>query len=206
MALALRDRLAAQAERAFMLAALTQLTPIELRVLGILWHLAGAWGHSTPQGVILPLKLTHEAIGRLAGAQRPTVTLGLGALAREGTVERRRDGSWLLRHGSQAALRPAGALRPEPAPARLDQAPAPATPAWTRSSSPPSYGSADLLELQALLAEMRESARPRRRQLDHLIAECRDTVSRGKELRERVAADRQRLAEQRRRSRESDAV
>jgi hypothetical protein len=197
IAMALRDRIAMQGERALMLAALTQLTPIELRVLGILWHLAGIWGHTTPQGIVLPLKLTHEAVGRLAGAQRPTVTLGLGALARDGAVERRRDGSWLLRHGSQAALRPAGPLRHEPAPTHVE---APVTPSDAPAAAfpPASYGADDLRELKELLDELRQSAAPRRQQLERLISDCRATVEHGHALRERVSADRERLAELRR--------
>lgn len=54
----------------------------------MLWHLADRWGRVTPDGVIVPLKLTHEALGRLVGAQRPTVTLALGELVASGRVTR----------------------------------------------------------------------------------------------------------------------
>jgi hypothetical protein len=50
----------------------------------------------TPDGVVLPLLLTHELLGQLAGARRPAVTTALGALQEEGSVARRRDGTWLL--------------------------------------------------------------------------------------------------------------
>jgi hypothetical protein len=42
------------------------------------------------------LRLTHELIGQLVGAKRPTVSLALRELDERGTVYRRSDGSWLL--------------------------------------------------------------------------------------------------------------
>ena len=46
--------------------------------------------------MILPLKLTHELLGQLVGAKRPTVSLAIKELERRGTVHRRTDGAWLL--------------------------------------------------------------------------------------------------------------
>jgi hypothetical protein len=50
----------------------------------------------TSTGVVISLGLTHEALGRLIGAQRPTVTLALRSLGERGAVERRKDRSWLV--------------------------------------------------------------------------------------------------------------
>jgi len=59
--------------------------------------LAERWGMVTPQGRIIRLPLTHETLGSLIGARRPTVSLALGDLAERGEVVRQ-DGGWLLRH------------------------------------------------------------------------------------------------------------
>jgi hypothetical protein len=82
-----------------------------------MWHLAERWGRMTPAGVSVPLGLTHETIGRLVGARRPTVSLALKQLAASGTITRREDGAWLLEDDSARALAPDG-----PAPRRPDVA------------------------------------------------------------------------------------
>jgi CRP/FNR family cyclic AMP-dependent transcriptional regulator len=74
----------------------TQLKRIDDRVLAMLWHLAERWGHVTPDCVVIELSLTHRALGRLVGAQRPSVTTALGMLARRGALDRSPDGSWRL--------------------------------------------------------------------------------------------------------------
>lgn len=68
---------------------------IDVRLLVLFWHLAERWGRVTREGIVLPLPFTHRLLGRLVGAQRPTVTTALGQLA-EREVVRRRDGAWLL--------------------------------------------------------------------------------------------------------------
>ena len=73
----------------------------------------------TPSGVVVPLSLTHELLGRLVGARRPTVSLALKALIDRGALVRRQDRSWLL-------LEPA----PDLAPRREPEG----SPATTRST------------------------------------------------------------------------
>jgi hypothetical protein len=51
----------------------------------------------TPGGLVVPLQFTHEALGRLIGARRPTVSLALKELSSAGLLSRRDDGAWLLR-------------------------------------------------------------------------------------------------------------
>lgn len=75
--------------------ALCQLPRVEDRLLGILWLLAESWGRVTSAGTVLPLHFTHEALGAMVGARRPTVTLALGELADRGAVIQR-EGGWLL--------------------------------------------------------------------------------------------------------------
>jgi len=74
---------------------ISNLTRVDERVVTVMWHLADRWGHVTPEGVVVPVPLTHEMIGRLVGAHRPSVTSALGELGRDGVLERREDG-WLL--------------------------------------------------------------------------------------------------------------
>ena len=102
------ERLVEQDERLAVHLAIAQLPRVEQRVLGMLWLLADRWGRVTPQGVLVPVRLTHEALGNLVGARRPTVTLALADLQETGNV--RRDGEgWVLDPRSRNAL---GSLTP----------------------------------------------------------------------------------------------
>ena len=71
-----------------------------MRLLLLLWHLAARWGKVEPGGVRLPLPLTHLLLGRLVGAERPSVSHALKRLAAAGLVSGSDDG-WHL-HGSIA--------------------------------------------------------------------------------------------------------
>lgn len=87
-----------------------QITRIENRLLVALWAFSERWGRVTPRGVAVDLRLTHEQLGRLVGARRPSVTTALGALAEAGLVDRDEQG--FLLHGSvEVALRYAGRER-----------------------------------------------------------------------------------------------
>jgi CRP-like cAMP-binding protein len=94
--LVLHERLRRQERRLAVHAAIGKLRRVEDRVLALLWHLAEQWGRMAPDGVVVPLALTHETIGRLAGAARPTVSLALTALYERGDVRRRDDGAFVL--------------------------------------------------------------------------------------------------------------
>lgn len=99
---ALFGRLAAQEQRREVHRALLQLPRVEDRVHALLWLLAERWGRMTPHGVLLRLRLTHELIGQLVGAKRPTVSLALKQLEQQGSVHRRPEGGWLLGQGWSA--------------------------------------------------------------------------------------------------------
>jgi CRP/FNR family transcriptional regulator, cyclic AMP receptor protein len=73
-----------------------QLVRLEDRLLLGMWALAERWGRVTPDGVLVPMGLTHSALARIVGARRPSVTSALGELARDRLLERTEDG-WLLR-------------------------------------------------------------------------------------------------------------
>lgn len=77
--------------------AVSHLRRVDTRLLVLLWHLADRWGRVEPDGVRVPMRLTHQTLGRLVGAQRPSVTTALKQLADAGAVSRMPDGTWLLR-------------------------------------------------------------------------------------------------------------
>jgi CRP-like cAMP-binding protein len=85
--------------------AVTQVTRVDERLLVVLWHLADRWGRVTPDGVVLALPLTHETLGRIVGARRPTVTTALRELSQRGLVTRGKGRSWLLHGGPPGDLR-----------------------------------------------------------------------------------------------------
>jgi CRP/FNR family cyclic AMP-dependent transcriptional regulator len=84
---------------------------VDARLLALFWHLADRFGRVTPEGIVVPLDVTHARLGRLVGAQRPSVTTALGELAGRGLVRRREDGSWLLRGDLPTELERLGGRR-----------------------------------------------------------------------------------------------
>jgi CRP/FNR family transcriptional regulator, cyclic AMP receptor protein len=89
-------QLAAQILRASRNLAILHLSRVDDRLKAVFVDLADRWGRVTVDGVVLDLELTHDLLGQLAGARRPTVSLALGELAATGDVLRRDDGSWVL--------------------------------------------------------------------------------------------------------------
>ncbi len=100
-------RAARQVSRLAVLRGVSQLPRVEQRLLALFWLLAERWGRVTPGGVVLPIALTHETLGRMVGARRPTVSLALKELAQEACVLRQGDGSWLLEPDALERLEPA---------------------------------------------------------------------------------------------------
>jgi CRP/FNR family transcriptional regulator, cyclic AMP receptor protein len=76
--------------------AIGDLRRVDERLLALFAHLGNRWGRVTPDGIHVALRLTHELIGQLIGAQRPTVTTALGDLRRDGRLVKRPDRTWLL--------------------------------------------------------------------------------------------------------------
>jgi hypothetical protein len=103
--------------------ALGQVPRIEGRLLLLFWRLSERWGRVTPDGILVPLRLTHETLAALVAARRPSVTSALGRLAEGGLVERR-DGGWLVHRAAEehmaeylasretGVIRGGGAVRP----------------------------------------------------------------------------------------------
>jgi CRP-like cAMP-binding protein len=102
-------RFAERADRLASQLASLHLSSVDLRVLALLWQLAERFGRVGHGGVVLPLKLTHQLLGQLVGAQRSTVTLAIGQLTERGHLERLPDGAWRLSAESRELLRPADA-------------------------------------------------------------------------------------------------
>lgn len=100
MAERLNDSAMEQVGRASIQQAVSQLPRAEARLLALFWLLADRWGRVGQDGVRIDLALTHEALGRLVGAQRPTVSLALRDLADEGLLQRLPTGGWLLARSS----------------------------------------------------------------------------------------------------------
>jgi CRP/FNR family cyclic AMP-dependent transcriptional regulator len=94
---ALLERIERRARRLARTQAISELNRVDRRVLAMLWHLAERWGRMTPDGVVIPLDISHRLLGQLVGARRPTVSTAVAELARDGAVQRRVDGGWLLR-------------------------------------------------------------------------------------------------------------
>jgi len=69
---------------------------VEDRLTALFRLLSERYGRVTAAGVVVEVALTHEALGRLIGAQRPTVSLALKALRDRGVIRRLPGGRWLL--------------------------------------------------------------------------------------------------------------
>jgi len=97
-------RLEAQRARLAVQGLVGHLPRAEHRVLFVLGHLADRWGKVVPDGVLLPLPLTHDVLGQLSAARRSTVTIAVNMLESEGLIRRPDDGSWLLTPEAARAL------------------------------------------------------------------------------------------------------
>jgi CRP/FNR family cyclic AMP-dependent transcriptional regulator len=69
---------------------------VDTRLHTLFWHLAGRWGRMRPDGVLLPLRLTHSVLADLIAARRPTVSSALAELSRRGVLSSGEEG-WHLR-------------------------------------------------------------------------------------------------------------
>jgi hypothetical protein len=108
-------RAAREVEHGFVLQAIAQLPRVEERLVALFWCIAERRGRMHPDGVHVRLSITHEALGDMIGARRPTVSLALKALAADGVLVRDGD-RWilsadsvgLLADGRAPAARPGG--------------------------------------------------------------------------------------------------
>ena len=77
--------------------AVAELRRVDDRLMLFFWHMADRWGRVRPDGVVVPLPVTHDVLAQLIGVQRPTVTSALGRLSDAGLIQRQADKTWLLR-------------------------------------------------------------------------------------------------------------
>jgi hypothetical protein len=197
---ALIDRVNERALRLAVTQAISQLNRVDRRLLGLFWHLAERWGRMTPDGVALPMTLSHRMLGQLIGARRPTVSTALSQLAKEHEVVRRADGTWLLTGvpvgipepeierviPMRRRLLPPDAPPPptaEPAPV-VTLAPAPAVPAE------PVHVSG--VELRAVLERLRAQSRTQIEQINVSVERATELAERALALRERARGARER--------------
>ncbi len=69
---------------------------VEDKLLVTLWHLASSFGRVTSEGVVIPFRLTHEVLGEIVGAQRPSVTTALGRLQDTHQIKRAAGGGYVM--------------------------------------------------------------------------------------------------------------
>ena len=91
----LHDRMLEQSARLTKQIAICQLPRVQDRLIAMLRLLAESWGTVTTAGIRLQLSLSHETLGQLIGARRPTVTLAVKALAEQNCLIRE-DTGWLI--------------------------------------------------------------------------------------------------------------
>lgn len=92
----LHARLGRQAHRASAHLAMLHAPRVEERIALLFDDLGERVGRVTLDGIAIDIDLTHELIGRLVGARRPTVSLALRALAEEGVLRRTDSGRWIV--------------------------------------------------------------------------------------------------------------
>jgi CRP/FNR family cyclic AMP-dependent transcriptional regulator len=71
-------------------------TGLETRLLMLFRHMADRWGRVRRDGVVVPVRLTHDLIAHLIGARRPSVSTVLKQLERDGRIVRLHGDGWLL--------------------------------------------------------------------------------------------------------------
>jgi hypothetical protein len=154
----LLDRAAQRGARLSIHRAIAQLPRVDQRLMAFFGHLAERWGRVASAGIVIPLQLTHETLGRLIGARRPTVSLALKELAAAGQLERRHDGAWLLSYEALDALAgsPDATASWQPADARAVGSPEDHDPGSRRGPAG-GLGSADVAALVARVALLQES-------------------------------------------------
>jgi CRP/FNR family transcriptional regulator, cyclic AMP receptor protein len=118
---ALMARLVLRSRRLHMQMIAASQRAIEDRLLLVLWLLAERWGIVHPEGVRVALPLTHDLLGALIGARRPSTSTAIGRLRDDGRLSADR------RHGFVLHGRPPGgyALSPGAGPSPSASEPAP---------------------------------------------------------------------------------
>jgi CRP/FNR family transcriptional regulator, cyclic AMP receptor protein len=182
----LHSRTAEQSERLVAQLMICQLPRVDDRVLSILWLLAETWGQVSTRGTSLPLTLTHELIGQLIGARRPTVSLALRDLT-DGGALLKQDAGWLLLKKPPSSDRVARLDEPQFLPGSgatwTDGALAPAPPAETVRPT------IDLQAFTARFGPRREEHLARVATVSSRLAKIRVSREENRERRLRIRAE-----------------
>jgi CRP-like cAMP-binding protein len=197
LALGLFERIGCQLSRSAVHAAIAQLPRVEDRLEATFWDLAERWGRVTPVGIHIPLTLTHEALARIVGGRRPTISLALSDLAERGIVARSPDGTWMLTarepslpHGEGG---PPAVPTSAPPPIALVREPAAAAPApehhpWMPAARAELLATAERVSAEHAVATAR---------VDDDRDRYEQTRSRSRALREQTAREREARARDR---------
>jgi len=95
VAIALAGRAMRRSRRLANMFVIASYPHLEDRLLLLLWELADRYGRVRPDGVYVPLPMTHQVLSELAAARRPSVSGALGRLAATRALVRV-EGGWLL--------------------------------------------------------------------------------------------------------------
>lgn len=180
----LHGRMAEQSERLTTQLMICQLPRVDDRLLAMLWLLAESWGQVTPSGTVVPIELTHSALGGLIGARRPTVTLALSELTERGAVIRQADG-WLLLQPPGARPLGNGETIGEPRPLT------PAPPKWLEETA--RHADRKLAEDEESRARLREKVARLRSEHQIRQEKIRERLHRAADIRAHTVATRSRL-------------
>jgi CRP/FNR family transcriptional regulator, cyclic AMP receptor protein len=173
---------AEQIERVAVQLAICQLPRVEDRLLALLWLLAESWGRVTPSGTALPINLTHETLGALVGARRPTVTLALGELTTRGALLRQ-GRTWLL---LERPPTPTGSPRAPHAPELVAEQPS----RWELPVADVALTAEARAEIAATVQRLRKEHAESAERLQRRLEEIRDARERNQQLRNRASAGR----------------
>jgi CRP-like cAMP-binding protein len=102
---ALGERISRVQARLTLSVAVSHLSRVEHRILAVLLLLAEDRGRATVDGLVLRMPLTHERLGELIGARRPTVSLAMRELDALGLVRKGTDGSLVIHPGAIEFMR-----------------------------------------------------------------------------------------------------
>lgn len=176
----LLERFAEQSERLETQLVITQLPRVEDRLLAVMWLLAERWGHVTRNGTTVPLKLTHQTLGALVGARRPSITLAVRELALRGAMIRQ-DYGWLLIEPPPTAGGPLAP--PDTTTLNIDERATSPSPWRTQPDEDPSGGSFESLD--SILERSRHArlvARADVQRAEATIARSRELAEVGRQL------------------------
>ncbi|MGZ4186303.1 MAG: helix-turn-helix domain-containing protein [Solirubrobacteraceae bacterium] len=175
----LQARVADGQERLATQLAICQLPRVQDRLLAMLWLLAESWGRVTSAGTTLSLSLTHEALGALVGARRPTVTLALRELTERGALVHQ-DRSWLLLEPPPA---PTGGRAQIDEPEILSESGSP----WTASEAPATTADTETHDmLRETLLQLREDHRRNAEQHKTILRELSLAQEHNADIRRRI--------------------